>query len=175
MLCLLSGHGRQGVSSAPRAARFASCPWLESICYRRRTRAPLKSAAVARRSGGAGALDSLRSRNHGVVNVATRLLHSPSGGAHFTFIYVYLLLKGPSTRSRCAGNWGSSEPGELRFSELGELRTGGASTRGATNRGEYLSHFACSAESMVNGINHPTTTKVTWSRLEAQVEEIGPG
>ena len=138
VLCLLPGHGHQGVSSAPRAARFASCPWLESICYRRRTRA-LKSAAVARRSGGAEALDSLRSRNHdGVANVATRFTLRRG-----TFINVYLLLKGPSTRSRCAGNWGSSEPGELRFSELGELRTGGASTRGATNRGEYLSHFAC--------------------------------
>ena len=138
MLCLLSGHGHQGVSSAPRAARFASCPWLESICYRRRTRA-LKSAAMARRSGGAEALDSLRSRNHdGVANVATRFTLRRG-----TFINVYLLLKGPSTRSRCAGNWGSSEPGELRFSELGELRTGGASTRGATNRGEYLSHYFC--------------------------------
>ena len=72
MLWLPFGHGHQDVSSAPRAARFASCPWLESICYRRRTRA-LKSAAVARRSGGAEALDSLRSRNHdGVANVATR-------------------------------------------------------------------------------------------------------
>ena len=75
------------------------------------------------------ALDSLRGRNHdGVANVATRFTLRRG-----TFINVYLLLKGPSTRSRCAGNWGSSEPGELRFSELGELRTGGASTRGATN------------------------------------------
>ena len=58
-------------------------------------------------------------------------IHPPAG--HIYQCNVYLLLKGPSTRSRRAGNWGSSEPGELRFSELGELRTGGASTRGATN------------------------------------------
>ena len=70
-------------------------------------------------------------------------IHPPAGHIHLSIINACLLLKGPSTRSRCAGNWGSSEPGELRFSELGELRTGGASTRGATNRGEYLSHFAC--------------------------------
>ena len=128
MLWLPLGHGHQDVSSAPRAARFASCPWLESICYRRRTRA-LKSAAVARRSGGAEALDSLRGRDHdGVANVATRFTLRRG-----TFINVYLLLKGPSMGSRCAGNWGSSEPGELRFSKLGELRSGGATTGGATN------------------------------------------
>ena len=74
------------------------------------------------------ALDSLRGRDHdGVANAATRFTLRRG-----TFINVCLLLKGPSTRSRRAGNWGSSEPGELQFSELGELRTGGASTRGAT-------------------------------------------
>ena len=40
---------------------------------------------------------------------------------------------------------------------------------------DYSTDTRCgSAESMVNGINHPAITKVTWSRLEAQVGEIGP-
>ena len=42
-------------------------------------------------------------------------IHPPPAG-HIYLSMCTFLLKGPSTRSRCAGNWGSSEPGELRAS-----------------------------------------------------------
>ena len=119
MLCLLSGHGHQGVSSAPRAARFASCPWLESICYRRRTRA-LKSAAVAqiRGSGSSGLAVRPRSRR---CSECCDSIHPPAG-------HIY----------QCVPSFERAEHEIAVCWQLGEQRTGGAAiqrTGGAANRG----------------------------------------
>ena len=119
MLCLLSGHGHQGVFSAPRAARFASCPWLESICYRRRTRA-LKSAAGAqiRGSGSSGLAARPRSRR---CSECCDSIHPPAG-------HIY----------QCVPSFERAEHEIAVCWQLGEQRTGGAAiqrTGGAANRG----------------------------------------
>ena len=107
VLCLLPGHGHQGVSSAPRAARFASCPWLESICYRRRTRA-LKSAAGAqiRGSGSSGLAARPRSRR---CSECCDSIHPPAG-------HIY----------QCVPSFERAEHEIAVCWQLGEQRTGGA-------------------------------------------------
>ena len=119
MLFLPSGHGHQDVSSAPRAARFASCPWLESICYRRRTRA-LKSAAGAqiRGSGSSGLAARPRSRR---CSGCCDSIHPPAG-------HIY----------QCVPSLERAEYEIAMCWQLGERRTGGAAiqrTWGAANRG----------------------------------------
>ena len=119
MLFLPSGHGHQDVSSAPRAARFASCPWLESICYRRRTRA-LKPAAATRirgsRSSGLAARPRSRRRSECCDSI-----HPPAG-------HIY----------QCVPSLERAEYEIAMCWQLGERRTGGAAiqrTWGAANRG----------------------------------------
>ena len=119
MLFLPSGHGHQDVSSAPRAARFASCPWLESICYRRRTRA-LKSAAGAqiRGSGSSGLAARPLSRR---CSECCDSIHPPAG-------HIY----------QCVPSFERAEHEIAVCWQLGEQRTGGAAiqrTGGAANRG----------------------------------------
>ena len=77
MLWLPLGHGHQDVSSAPRAARFASCPWLESICYRRRTRA-LKPAAATRIRGSRSSGLAARPRSRRCSECCDSI-HPPAG------------------------------------------------------------------------------------------------
>ena len=115
MLCLPSGHGYQDVSSAPRA----SCPWLESICYRRRTRA-LKSAAGAqiRGSGSSGLAARPLSRR---CSECCDSIHPPAG-------HIY----------QCVPSFERAEHEIAVCWQLGEQRTGGAAiqrTGGAANRG----------------------------------------
>ena len=120
MLCLPSGHGCQDVSSAPRAARFASCPWLESICYRRAKTRALKLAAVAqiRESGSSGLAARPRSRR---CSECCDSIRPPAG-------HIY----------HCVPSLERAEYEIAMCWQLGEQRTGGAAiqrTGGAANRG----------------------------------------
>ena len=117
MLFLPSGHGHQDVSSAPRAARFASCPWLESICYRRRTRA-LKPAAATRIRGSRSSGLAARPRSRRCSECCDSI-HPPAG-------HIY----------QCVPSFERAEYEITESWQLGEQRTRGA-PHGGPVRGGY--------------------------------------
>ncbi len=117
------------------AARFASCPWLGSICYRRRTRA-LKSAAGAqiRGSGSSGLAARPRSRR---CSECCDSIHPPAG-------HIY----------QCVPSLERAEYEIAMRWQLGEQRTGGAAIQRtgviyASRRGQVppLSYPPCAGPS----------------------------